>query len=127
MLEPLFQLSCRPEDIPETPTQVFSCEFWEIFKNIFFVENLPATASLHYATLFTNTDTSSVCNCSLIHSFNNSVQNLSRFFRLRNCSEALLTTFQANFLFLYPLKINILIVYLILLNFLTYLCYNKRF
>ena len=29
----------------ETQTQVFSCEFWEIFNNTFFTENLRATAS----------------------------------------------------------------------------------
>ena len=29
----------------ETPTQVFSCEFCDIFKNNFFTEHLPATVS----------------------------------------------------------------------------------
>ena len=29
----------------ETLAQVFSCEFWEISKNIFFTERLPTTAS----------------------------------------------------------------------------------
>ena len=29
----------------ETPAQVSSCEFWEIFKNIFSTEHLRATAS----------------------------------------------------------------------------------
>ena len=24
----------------ETPTQVFSCEYWEIFENSFFIENM---------------------------------------------------------------------------------------
>ena len=34
------------------PTQVFSCEFWEIFKNVFFIEHLPVTASrFEYITL----------------------------------------------------------------------------
>ena len=30
---------------PETPTQVFSCEFCKIFKNAFFTEHIWATAS----------------------------------------------------------------------------------
>ena len=46
----LFLTSCRPEPfnitIKETPTQVISWEFFEIFKNIFFTEHLWATASL---------------------------------------------------------------------------------
>ena len=29
----------------ETPTQVFSCEYWLIFKNTYFDENLRTTAS----------------------------------------------------------------------------------
>ena len=29
----------------ETLAQVFSCEFWEIFKNIFFIEHLRETTS----------------------------------------------------------------------------------
>ena len=42
--------------IKETPVQVFSCEYWEIFKNTFFVEHLwwlllfrinPCQAMLH--------------------------------------------------------------------------------
>ena len=31
----------------ETSTQVFSCEFWEIFKNIFLTKHLRARASKH--------------------------------------------------------------------------------
>ena len=31
--------------IKETPTQVFSCEIWEIFKNTYFAEDLQTTAS----------------------------------------------------------------------------------
>ena len=33
-------------------TQVFSCEFCEIFKNIFFTEHLPATASFSLLSTF---------------------------------------------------------------------------
>ena len=29
----------------ETLAQLFSCEFWEIFKNTFFIEHIPVTAS----------------------------------------------------------------------------------
>ena len=32
----------------EAPTQVFSCEFGDIFKNIFFVEHIRTTASAVY-------------------------------------------------------------------------------
>ena len=32
----------------ETPTEVFSSGFWEIFKNIFFTEHLRVTASLNH-------------------------------------------------------------------------------
>ena len=48
-LEFRFQRSCSPEDCnfikKETMAQVFSCEFYEIFKNIFFTEHLWTTAS----------------------------------------------------------------------------------
>ena len=30
----------------ETPTQVFSCEYWEIFKNTVFEERLPDLATV---------------------------------------------------------------------------------
>ena len=32
----------------ETPAQVFSCEFWEIFKGVFFTEQLLPTVSESY-------------------------------------------------------------------------------
>ena len=35
--------------IKKTPTQVFYCEFCEIFKNTFFTEHLPATAYVFYS------------------------------------------------------------------------------
>ena len=40
----LCQLSCRPEAL----AKVFSCEFYEIFKNIFFTEHLWTTVSEIY-------------------------------------------------------------------------------
>ena len=44
MPESLFQYNCRPQARnfiqKETLAQVFSCEFCEIFKNIFFTEHL---------------------------------------------------------------------------------------
>ena len=36
----------------DTPAQVFSCEFYKIFKNIFFTEHLRATASEIICLLF---------------------------------------------------------------------------
>ena len=39
----------------ETPTKVFSCEFCEVFKNIFFTENVPITSS------FCNVSHSFIC------------------------------------------------------------------
>ena len=38
----------------ETQTQVFSCEFCEIFKNTFFVEHLRTAASNHCQLIFVN-------------------------------------------------------------------------
>ena len=35
----------------ETPAQVLSCEFWEIFKNIFFIKHLCVTPSVTLALL----------------------------------------------------------------------------
>ena len=47
--ECLFQWSCRPQDWnfikKEALAQVFSCEFWEIYKNTFFTERLWTTVS----------------------------------------------------------------------------------
>ena len=40
-------LSCKLID-KETPTQVFSCEFYKIFKSNFFKEYLRTTASGYY-------------------------------------------------------------------------------
>ena len=40
----------------ETLVQVFSCEFFEIFKNIFFMEHLRATASEQSRNKMQNTD-----------------------------------------------------------------------
>ena len=41
--------SCRPEDLQccekETPTQLLSCEYWEIFKNTYFEKYLRTAAS----------------------------------------------------------------------------------
>ena len=49
MSEFLFKLSCRVEackfSTKETWAQVFSCEFYEIFKNIYFTQHLQATVS----------------------------------------------------------------------------------
>ena len=52
MSESLFSFSCRPEACKfiekETPTQLFLCEFSEIFKNMFFTEHLRDNASVFY-------------------------------------------------------------------------------
>ena len=39
------RVSCLQLYLKETPTQVFSCEFWEIFTNTFFKEHLRLAAS----------------------------------------------------------------------------------
>ena len=38
--------------MPETPTQVFSYEYWIIFKNTYFEENLGTAASEREALIF---------------------------------------------------------------------------
>ena len=49
---------CRPEACKvikkEALAQVFSCEFWEIFKNTFLTENLRSTASKCIKTILKN-------------------------------------------------------------------------
>ena len=49
VLESLFDKSCRPESFQtyekETPTQMFSCEYCESFKNSFFYRTLLVAAS----------------------------------------------------------------------------------
>ena len=49
MLEPLFNKSYRLEGVQlyqkETPTQVFFCEYCEIFKSTYFEEHLRTVAS----------------------------------------------------------------------------------
>ena len=47
MLESLFWQSYKACNFikEDTPTQVFSCEYWEIFKNIFSEEQLRTAAS----------------------------------------------------------------------------------
>ena len=44
MLESLFN-KVDSKDTKEAPTQVFSCEYYEIFKNTFFNGALPVAAS----------------------------------------------------------------------------------
>ena len=41
----MLQASGLPLYLKETPTQVFSCEICEIFKNSYFVENLRTASS----------------------------------------------------------------------------------
>ena len=43
--ESFFKLHCRKTLLKNTLAQMFSCEFWEIFKNNFFIEHLRTTAS----------------------------------------------------------------------------------
>ena len=47
-----FLQSCKPSGLQryykETPTQVLSCEIWEILKNIYFEEHLWTTTSVYW-------------------------------------------------------------------------------
>ena len=58
MLESLFLIklqALRPANmLKETPTQVFSNEIWNIFKNTYFEEHLQTTASVMTAFLLIN-------------------------------------------------------------------------
>ena len=51
-----FSLSCRPQvrNSIKTLTQVFSCEFWEIFKSIFFLRVPPVSTSLQLYRIWMN-------------------------------------------------------------------------
>ena len=53
MWESLFD-SCRPSGLQlyqkETPTQVFLCEYCEIFKKTYFEKHLRTTASVNFRT-----------------------------------------------------------------------------
>ena len=44
-----FKLQAEPCNFvkKDTPTQVFSCNFWETFQNIFFYRTTPEAASVH--------------------------------------------------------------------------------
>ena len=48
-------LSLRPATLLVTVVQVFSCEFYEILKNLFLIKHLRATASVRYQNFLEKT------------------------------------------------------------------------